>query len=148
MSLLYALADKFADKYADRIETTVRGMTNAIPRTGTEGDMRRAHDEWLKTMQLGRPYYAEDAEYFWVATEMNGAGDARLAIAGEYTFVRRDHLGAYTERGFYSWNAWWRSGLKGLMYPEPPKPPKGRDFFLKADLRDAAHPERWEITYK
>jgi hypothetical protein len=146
MALLYALADKFADKYASRIETTVRGMTNAIPRTGVEGDMRRAHDQWLQTMQLGRPYWTEDAFYFWT-TDDNGS-NLRLAIMGELTFVRRDHLGAYTASGSYSWDYWWRSGPKGLTHPEPVRPPKPSFLSVKADLVDAAHPERWEVTYK
>ena len=137
-----------ANRLAKGFENVALDVVAGIPRTGTERDMRKAHDAWLQTMQLGRTYYAWDARYYWVATDMNGAGDARLVLRSGYTFVRRDHNGAYTENGTYSWNAWFRSGLDGLTFPEPEKPAKGRDFYLEADLRDAAHPERWEITYK
>lgn len=144
MALLATLANKLANSVEHIALDTVAG----IPRTGTERDMRRAHDQWLRTMRLDQTYYAEDARYYWVSTETNGGGTARLALMGGYTFTRRDHNGAYTASGAYSWNAWWRSGLKGLMYPEPPKPPKGKDLFVEADLRDAADRDRWEITYR
>lgn len=142
------LLANLADRFANRVESIAADIVAGIPRTGIEREMRDAHDAWLKTMRLGQTYYAEDARYVWVATDMNGAGDARLALLDGWTFVRRDHLATYTASGFSSWQGWWRSGLNGLTYPEPPKPPKGRDFYLEADLRDAAHPERWEITYK
>lgn len=147
MPLLHRLANGFADRYSDRICSHVRELTNAIPRTGVEGVMRDEHDRWLNSMQLRQPYWSEDAAYWWYAKDGN-ENDLRLAITGEFTFVRRDHLGAYTQSGAYSWDWWWRSGSRGLMYPEPKRPTKPDNWYLEADLADAAHPERWEITYR
>lgn len=145
MALLFNLANKLADKYGDRVDSFAQGMTNAIPRFGAEGELRRLHDQWARGAQLHRPYWGPEARYEWIATNGNGS-NAQLACSWEYTFVRRDHLGLYTADGVTSWAAWWQAGPTGLTTDEPRKPAKPQDWLLEADLADANNPERWTIT--
>lgn len=125
MPLLARLADKFCDRYAERIDTWVRETVSAFPTAEAERDMRRLHDEWARTAQLHRSYFSEDAEYFWVGDGIHN-GAPRLACVGEYVFVKRDRVGLYTASGTYSWDVFYRAGIKGLTTEEPPKPPRAR----------------------
>lgn len=141
MSILARWADKLADKVAPSIEAVALDIISGIPRVGAEAEMRRRHDEWMTKAELHRPYWTEDSRYFWT-----GDPDApQLGCLFEYTFVRRNHLGLYTAKGTYSWEAFWRAGAKGLTKVEPVKPAKGERFYVSGDLADAGHPERWTI---
>ncbi|WP_327069269.1 hypothetical protein [Kitasatospora sp. NBC_01302] len=144
MPLLARLADKFCDRYADRIDTWVRETVSAIPSSEAERHMRTLHDVWASTAQLHRSYFDPEASFFWAGDGVHS--DVRLACVGEYVFVRRDRTGLYTAGGTHSWDAFYRAGVKGLTTDEPPKPPKTQEFTITGELGDAEHPERWEIT--
>lgn len=124
------------------IGSLVEGIVAGIPKNKAEQAMRDAHDKWMRTAELHRPYWTDDARYIW-ADQYNPT----LVCLGEYTFVRRDKHHLYTRDGAASWDLWFHAGPRGLTGSEPPKPPKGQRYHVSGDLRDAAHPERWDITH-
>ncbi|MCX5209792.1 hypothetical protein OG689_10900 [Kitasatospora sp. NBC_00240] len=143
MALLNRLSNRLVNATTDRVDSWGRSIAAQIPTNAGENEMRRRHADWARTAELHRTYWTADSKYYWVSVGGNGGGD-QLIATNAYVFVRRDTTGLVTKAGAHSWDLFFQAGLKGFTTVEPPKPPKGEEFFVRGDLRDL--PADWVIT--
>lgn len=129
----------------DKLTRWVDSLVAAKPRFNQgERALRGGHDEWLRTAELNRPYFGEDAYYLWIGPEW---GPLDLYCSDRWVFTERDHHALYTREGISSMRAWAAVGARGLLTAEPPRPPKPTTRLqVTGDLRDGAHAERWRFS--
>ncbi|MFC8447648.1 hypothetical protein [Kitasatospora sp. NPDC057223] len=144
MSVLNRISNRLVDRATDGIDSWGRSIIAQIPTGAGETEMRRRHADWARTAELHRTYYAPDSEYIWLLGPNGDERNAQLIATNSYVFVRRDRTGLLTKIGTHSWDVFFRAGFDGFTTTEPRKPPKGEDFFVRGDLRDA--PKDWVIT--
>lgn len=114
-------------------------LTAGAPKGRAMRELLKQHDKWLRTAELNRYYYAPDAYYEWAGPDHAPV----LTCYGRVLFDDRSRDRLYSTHGADSLNLWHQWG--GIVANEPPRPAPFTVARIRADLRDAAHPERWKI---
>lgn len=123
----------------DAFTKWVNSLTAAAPKGPEMRELIKRHDTWLRTAETGRIYYAPDARFEWQGPDY----DLRLVLVRGAVFNDRGRDRLYTEHGsdslalFHQWG--------GITNVAPPTPARPRGVHISGDLRDATHPERWDI---
>lgn len=123
----------------DALTKWAHQLTAAAPKSREMRELVRQHDTWLRTAELGRPYWGPGAYYEWQGPEHN----PQLTCTQYAVFNDRSRDRLYTPTGTDSLALWHQWGA--ITTSEPAMPPRPRGVRINGELRDYAHPERWDI---
>lgn len=120
MSLLADFANKVIGPAITRGGDQLMNAAINIPGTAAEKEIKRLHDEWMRTAQLGVRYYTPASRYEWIGDDCGQP--MRLTCSPTWVFTRQTRSGLYTDSHTHSYQAFLIAGFQGLTIREPAKP--------------------------